>query len=1386
MRSSKRKTLPLRTGGSSPLPSLHVAADVIPYADGGEEPLFAHFANGDSDEYAPCSSSLPWPLFYHLTPVRKALLNWIDFGSNPLSILELGAGCGAITSYLVTVPGASVVALEGARRRAEIIQQRCRRAANLTIHAGNITRFQPQRRFDVVTLIGVLEYAGKYSPGEDPFRAVLDLASSWLTDTGCLILAIENRLGHKYLAGLPEDHYTRAFEGINGYLNYAGIRTFDRSSLAALLDRVGLGHQAWFYPFPDYKIPNVVLSDSGLDSPDFDSLTLLDLPTVDGSTQIRPALHERALLKGLRAQGSVAPFMNSFLVLASRSEQAPLLRANRDMLAVKTTLGSRGPLFQTKTTFSRDTDRAITVNRRRLHQRPVPPYATCRHAIAKGPEAYHVGMDNLLDALFDSLLANDGASLPVLLGHWKDALAERAVDASEEEQSAFKKFSSEHLGREIYSNAGSAWVPGDCLDLHPGNILIEAQTGKRVLIEDLEWRMQFRIPLQLVFDRGLYILANRLRRCATYVREVATSTADVPSAMARHLGGLDLFQRRDAAAHGLFEQWFQCGVITSDLSHRLAQSKPVPPDPLQAPWAAVCVDTSDVEAWGRFVTCAKQQGRLGQAFALCLDQLQSHPRDLSLLLAAASIARMAGDRDAAAACFERVLVVDPNNRNARNALASLQTFEQPEPWYAQASLLVGQKDVAAGMESLQGLLAKFPGFAVAHNDLGILLLQAGKGADGLRHLELAAGLAPQNVEILENLASTYGTLKRPVDQEKTAKSIAAIVADRGAEGRLESIPTLTAAGLMRLDSGCTRRDARASVIRERAALVKTWLALPPGEFRPAYDAELGQKYRRILGSGLQDEPLGVEEQQTLVALEEEEAGDPLSSARKQLAALLYRRPHLGASSSCLPSGPSWLLPDFTEFMLSPPPLFQKMGETERYCGWLETFIAQIHGLATGTSDGQLRSRISTSFALHENFIQAYFNERNLKQLYSHRSKLLSMALEGSGVPLGMTFAKREAVPSPIRLGLLVSHLAPSAETFAILPLIEHLGPDFSIFLYCLNSIPGEIEREAKKRCHRFGILGKAIAEQVSTIRRDDLDILFFGTNVTAVTNPATVLAVFRLARIQMTGPASVTTSGMPNMDYYVSGSLSDPSSKAASHYTEKLVRVSGAAQCFDYGTSAARRKPIPPRSLLGIPEGDVVFASAANMFKMTPEVLHHWARILSRCPGSRLLLLPFGPNWTNRYPKDLFVETLRRHLDNEGVSIRRVVLVDWPGLDRDDVRALLSVADIYLDAFPFSSTTSLVEPLEAGLPVVCREGSTFRSAMGPGILRELGMPELIADSAATYMDLAERLALQTGERLALKQRINAAMSRRPRFLDPAAYALAMAEVLRTVGRELRG
>ncbi|KQP17278.1 glycosyltransferase [Pseudorhodoferax sp. Leaf265] len=206
-----------------------------------------------------------WPSLYHLGRGRINLLR--PFRSMLAgSVLEIGCGCGAITRALGEF-GADVVALEGSIVRAEIAAARCRGLDNISVICDSFDSFESKERFDVVTLIGVLEYARKYfaaGPGQDPVAATLARARSMLKPGGVLLLAIENQLGLKYFAGRPEDHNGVPMYGIEDLYGSSDAVTFGEHELRGLLSAAGWDHQRWWYPFPDYKFPISILSESGV------------------------------------------------------------------------------------------------------------------------------------------------------------------------------------------------------------------------------------------------------------------------------------------------------------------------------------------------------------------------------------------------------------------------------------------------------------------------------------------------------------------------------------------------------------------------------------------------------------------------------------------------------------------------------------------------------------------------------------------------------------------------------------------------------------------------------------------------------------------------------------------------------------------------------------------------------------------------------------------------------------------------------------------------------------------------------------------------------------------------------------------------------------------
>ena len=73
------------------------------------------------------------------------------------------------------------------------------------------------KKFDYITLIGVLEYQDSYTETPNPYRDFLINIKRLLKPDGKLLIAIENQYGLKYWCGTPEDHVGIPFESINQY-----------------------------------------------------------------------------------------------------------------------------------------------------------------------------------------------------------------------------------------------------------------------------------------------------------------------------------------------------------------------------------------------------------------------------------------------------------------------------------------------------------------------------------------------------------------------------------------------------------------------------------------------------------------------------------------------------------------------------------------------------------------------------------------------------------------------------------------------------------------------------------------------------------------------------------------------------------------------------------------------------------------------------------------------------------------------------------------------------------------------------------------------------------------------------------------------------------------
>jgi SAM-dependent methyltransferase len=295
----------------------------IAYSEGSAAEQHLKAIIDNADDVSVMSSALAsqctdWATLYHLSRKRSNILRPLEKKLKHQSILEIGSGCGAITRYLGETQ-ANVLALEGSPSRATIGAARCRDLENVTVVSDNFQTFATEEKFDVITLIGVLEYARSFVSGDNPTQLMLSKAKQLLKPGGMLIIAIENKLGLKYFAGYPEDHTGKPMFGIEDHYQKDGVVTFGKKELATQLHMAGFPALEWWYPFPDYKTPGLLVSDKGIQAPDdFDLATLIRGTCFsDGQTPENVSFIQERGWKGIIENGLAADLSNSFLLVAS-------------------------------------------------------------------------------------------------------------------------------------------------------------------------------------------------------------------------------------------------------------------------------------------------------------------------------------------------------------------------------------------------------------------------------------------------------------------------------------------------------------------------------------------------------------------------------------------------------------------------------------------------------------------------------------------------------------------------------------------------------------------------------------------------------------------------------------------------------------------------------------------------------------------------------------------------------------------------------------------------------------------------------------------------------------------------------------------------------------
>ena len=244
------------------------------------------------------------------------------------------------------------------------------------------------------------------------------------------------------------------------------------------------------------------------------------------------------------------------------------------------------------------------------------------------------------------------------------------------------------------------------------------------------------------------------------------------------------------------------------------------------------------------------------------------------------------------------------------------------------------------------------------------------------------------------------------------------------------------------------------------------------------------------------------------------------------------------------------------------------------------------------------------------------------------------------------------------------------------------------------------------------------------------------------------LASMRLAPVQATSWGHPETSGLPTIDHYLSAQALEPPD-AQSHYTEALELLPGTGCWLPRVADSGRDVPPP-----AVAEAKVRMICAGTPFKYAAVHDALWVEIARRVPGGRLVFFRSFPEALSHRLE----RRLRDAFDRAGLAFDRHATF-LPLQEGPAFRALLAASDLYLDTVGFSGFNTALQALNADLPVVTREGRFMRGRLASGMLRHIGLDELVAPSDAAYVELAVALANDADRRRRLRERIPQARQR---------------------------
>ncbi len=284
---------------------------------------------------------------------------------------------------------------------------------------------------------------------------------------------------------------------------------------------------------------------------------------------------------------------------------------------------------------------------------------------------------------------------------------------------------------------------------------------------------------------------------------------------------------------------------------------------------------------------------------------------------------------------------------------------------------------------------------------------------------------------------------------------------------------------------------------------------------------------------------------------------------------------------------------------------------------------------------------------------------------------------------------------------------------------------FEIYGYSLKKEEDEMTIRLKKTFDKFVYIGDYTdIENINLIREDNINIAIDLMGYTK--NARMNLFANRIAPKQISFLGYPGTSGSDTIDYLIADKYTIPK-EFTKFYSEDILYMPKTFMPFDNTIKVADKEI--SRKTYGLPEDKFILAAFHRIEKINPKVFDLWSEVLKKLDKSILWL---------QDPSSLVKENVILEFNKRGIGEEKIYFAKKTK-NLSDHLLRHKLADVFIDTFFYSSHSTGLLSLWAGLPVITIRGLNFASRVVPSFLENLSMNDLIANNEKDFLRIISEL-----------------------------------------------